>query len=77
MGSSLLSALDGAVEPGQGRAWVVSTQHGDLIAEHQDFDVLGCLGSGEQRQPAQHADEREVCESKGHGERSCWAGDEL
>jgi hypothetical protein len=27
----------------------VSAQHGDLVTEHQDLDILGCLGSGEQR----------------------------
>jgi hypothetical protein len=42
-----------------------------LIPKHQDLDILGCLGPSEQRQPAQHAGERQVCESKGHGERFC------
>jgi hypothetical protein len=52
---------------------VVSAQHGDLVTEQQDLDVLGCLGASEQRQPAQHAGEHQVRESQGHGERSCWA----
>jgi hypothetical protein len=48
VGSSRLSALrDGAVDPAQVRARVVSAQHGDFVAEHQDLDVLGCIGSGE------------------------------
>jgi hypothetical protein len=34
--------------------WVVSKQCGDLVPEHQDLDVLGCIGPGEQREPAQH-----------------------
>jgi hypothetical protein len=50
----------------------VSAQHGDLVAEHQDFDVLGRVGPGEQRQPAQHTGEHQVRESKRHSERSCW-----
>jgi hypothetical protein len=54
----------------------VSAQHGDLVPEHQDLDVLRRVGSGEQRQPAQHAGERQVGESKCHGERSCWAASE-
>ena len=29
-----------------------AAQHGNLVAEHQDFDVLGRVGPGEQRQPA-------------------------
>ena len=32
----------------------------------QDLDVLGCLGSGVQRQPTQHAAEHQVGEPKGH-----------
>jgi hypothetical protein len=67
-------AEDCAVDPGQGWAWVVSAEHGDLVTEHQDLDVLGCVGSGEQRQPAQDAGEREICESKSHRERSSWQG---
>ena len=54
-------------------ARIASSEYGDLVAEHQDLDVLGCVGSGEQRQPTQHAGEHQVCESKSHGERSCWA----
>jgi hypothetical protein len=63
-----------AVGPRQRRAWVVSAQHGDLVTEHQDLDILGCVGSGEQRQPAQHAGEHQIGESKSHIERSCWSG---
>jgi hypothetical protein len=44
------------------------------VPEHQDLDVVGCVGPGEQRQPAQHAGECQVRESKDHGERSCWPG---
>ena len=55
----------------------MSAQHGDLVAEHQDLEVLGCIGSSEQRQPAEHAGERQVCELNSHGERSCWAAGEL
>jgi hypothetical protein len=52
---------------------VVSAQHGDFVTQDQDLDVLGGVGAGEQRQPAQHAGEHQVRESKGHGERSCSA----
>jgi hypothetical protein len=45
---------------------MVSAQHGDLVTKHKDLDVLGCVGPGEQRQPAQHAGEHEVRESKSH-----------
>ena len=70
-------AEDGPVDPRHRWAWVVSSEHGDLVPEHQDLDVLGCVGPREQRQPAQHVGECQVCESKSHGERSCWATCEL
>ena len=66
-------AEHGAVEPGHLRARVGAAQHGDLVSQRQDLDVLGGVGAGEQRQPAQHANEHQVDESEGHSERSCWA----
>ena len=51
----------------------MSAQHGDLVTEQEDLDVLRCVGSGEQRQPAQHADEHQIGKSKGHSLRSCCA----
>jgi hypothetical protein len=42
--------------------------------KHQDLGVLGYLGSGEQRQPAQHPGEQQIDESEGHSERACRAG---
>jgi hypothetical protein len=54
-------------------ARVASAQHGDLVAKHQDLDVLGCVGAHEQCQPARHAGERQVRESEGHSRRSCSA----
>jgi hypothetical protein len=52
---------------------IASSKYGDLVPEPQDLDVLGCVGPGERRQASQHPGERQVCESKSHGERSCWA----
>jgi hypothetical protein len=42
----------------------------DLVPQHQDLDVLGRVGPGEQHKPAQHASEHEVGESEGHNDRS-------
>jgi hypothetical protein len=53
---------------------VVSAQHGDLVTQDKDLAVLGGVGAGEKRQPAQHAGEQQVRESEGHGGRSCCAG---
>jgi hypothetical protein len=60
---SVQRAKRGAVDPRQGRAWVVSAQHGELVTEHEDLDVLGRAGSGEQRQSTQHSGEQQVTES--------------
>ncbi len=62
---ALLAAGDAqrAVDPAQPRARVVSAQHGDFVTQDQNLDVLGCLGAGKQRQPAQHAGEHQVRES--------------
>jgi hypothetical protein len=42
-----------AVCPRQSRPGVVAAQNGELVAQHEDLDVLVCLGAGEQRYPAQ------------------------
>jgi hypothetical protein len=67
-------AEDGAVDPVHRRAGVASTQDGDLVTEHQDLDVLGCIRASEQRQPAQQTGEEQIGESEGHSRRSCCAG---
>ena len=67
-------AEDGAVDPVHRRAGVASTQDGDLVPEHQDLDVLGCIRASEQRQPAQQTGEEQIGGSEGHSRRSCCAG---
>ena len=52
----------------------MSAHYGGLVSAHEDVDVLGCVGAGEQRQSAQDAGERQVCESDSHSERSCQPG---
>jgi hypothetical protein len=42
------------------------------VPKHQDLDVLGRVGSGKQRQPAQHVGKHQVRQAKTHGGRSCW-----
>jgi hypothetical protein len=55
-GSSLLSALR-TVRSTQVRVgrWFLTTLYGNLVAERQDLDILGCIGAGEQCQPAEYA----------------------
>jgi hypothetical protein len=40
----------------------VSAQHRDLVTKYEDLDVLGYVGAGEQRKPAQYAGEYQVRE---------------
>ena len=68
-----------AIDPAQLRACVVSARHrrprcGDLVPEHQDLDVLAHVGSGEQRQPAEHSGEHQVGELVRPQRRSCCVG---
>jgi hypothetical protein len=66
-GNSLPSALSTA-RSSQGQRWsgVGAAQDGDLVTQRQNLDVVGGVGAGEQRQPAQYANEHQVGESKGH-----------
>ena len=64
-------AEHGTVEPGECRSGIGAVQDGDLVSKREDLGVLGGIGAGEQRQPAQHANEHQVKESEGHSGRSC------
>ncbi len=37
-------------------------EHGDLVAQDHDLDVLGAIGSGEQGKPAEHPERHEISE---------------
>ena len=54
---------DRPVSPGQPRRLDLPLEHGDLVTQDQDLGVLGAVGAGEQGQPAEHAQGREVGES--------------
>jgi hypothetical protein len=41
----------GAVGPRYSRAWRAPLEHGELVAQDQDLDVLGGVGSGAQHDP--------------------------
>jgi hypothetical protein len=43
----------GPVGPAEPRWSVGASEHGKLVAQHQDLDLLGSLGSGTQHRPAQ------------------------
>jgi hypothetical protein len=58
MGSTLLGQdpaqrrEDGPIRPGGTRSGDLSVQHRDLVSQHQQLGVLGCLLAGEQCEPA-------------------------
>ncbi len=54
---------DRPVGPGQPWSLNLALEHGDLMAQDQDFGVLGAPGSGEQGKPAEYLQRREVGES--------------
>ena len=54
---------DRTVSPGQPRCLDLTLEYGDLIPQEQDLGVVGAVGAGEQGQPAEYAEHREVGES--------------
>jgi hypothetical protein len=51
------------VGPRQPRGHDLALQHGDLVAQDEDLGVLGPVRPGQQDQPAEHAEHREVGDS--------------
>lgn len=56
----------GSVRPTHSRSWPVSLKYCELVAEHQDLDLLRGVRSGEQDDPSQDSDHDEVCQSHRH-----------
>jgi hypothetical protein len=54
---------DRSVGPGQLRCPGLALEHGDLVAQHEDLGVLGSVGPGEQGEPAEYPEHRQVGES--------------
>jgi hypothetical protein len=50
----------GAIGPGHPRARCAPSEHGELMAQDQDLDVLGGVRSGVQHHPAQELGEHQV-----------------
>ena len=62
-----------AIRPRQPRPADLAAQHGHLVPQHHDLDVLRRVRSGQQRQPAQHPHQAQVQHPRSHGQRSCRA----
>jgi hypothetical protein len=54
---------DRPVGPGQPRCPDVALEHGDLVAQEEDLGILDAAGAGEQGNPAEHAEHRQVSKS--------------
>jgi hypothetical protein len=54
---------DRPVGPRQPRVLELPLEHGDLVAQDKDLGVLGTVGAGEQGEPAEHVQHRQVGES--------------
>jgi hypothetical protein len=51
---------DRSIRPVQARCRVGSAQHGDFVAQHQEFDVLGRRRAAEQQQEVQQLQEDQI-----------------
>jgi hypothetical protein len=61
------------IRPRQPRPADLAAQHGHLMPQYDDLDVLRGVGSGQQRQPAQHPQHAQVQHPHSHNPRSCRA----
>jgi hypothetical protein len=55
---------DRPVGPGQLWCLDLAVEHRDLMAQDQDLGILGAVGPGEQREPAEHAQHGQVGNTK-------------
>jgi hypothetical protein len=56
----------GAVGPAHPRPWRASLEHGELVAQDEDLDLLPGVGSGAQDHPGQELGERHVDQLQCH-----------
>jgi hypothetical protein len=54
----------------QSRFRIPSAWDRDLVAQHQQFDVLGCTAAGKQHQPGGDPAKREIDQANRHDRRS-------
>ena len=55
-----------SVRPVQSRTWVGAAQDGDLVAQHEELDVLGEGRSGDQQEQSEHPPKDQVQEPQRH-----------
>jgi hypothetical protein len=59
----LAAASGRPVSPGQPRLLDLPLEHCDLMAQDQDLCALGPVGTSQQSEPAEHAQQREIGKS--------------
>jgi hypothetical protein len=57
---------DSSVDPPQPWPWSASLQHGQLVTQEQDLDVLGRVGTSAQHHPAQQLGEHPIDQRQRH-----------
>jgi hypothetical protein len=65
---------DCTISPIQAQLRSGSTQHGNLVAQHQQLDILGCRARAKQQQPTAQPAEDQVQRPQRRGTRSCLVG---
>jgi hypothetical protein len=60
MSSGTPHGQDRPVSPGQPRCADLALEHGDLMTQDEDLGVFGAVGSGEQGEPAEYTEHRQV-----------------
>ena len=56
----------GPVGPVQAWSWVGAAQHGDLVAQHEELDVLGGGRAAQQQDQSEHLPEDQVQQPQRH-----------
>jgi hypothetical protein len=59
------------IRPRQARSVHLTAQHGDLVAQHEDFRVFRLCAAGQQPEPGQDLPEDQIQQSYRHDRRSC------
>ena len=65
----MFTVVPGTVSPVRTRAGDLPTQGRDLVPQHEDLGVLGCVAARQEHQPAEYPDREQVDEAKEHKRR--------
>ena len=60
------SGEHGPVRPVHARTWVGAAQHGDLVAQHEELNILGGGRAGDQQDQPEHLQEDQVQQPQRH-----------